>query len=460
MAARDSEDDTKYLSEMILHRHTALNRVQEDLKAIHEVFQQQISVAAMMQLQWNYLKTEESFMLGTPASKIRTISKQMKELLRTKEKISRMGVRFIYTSQYYKEVAHLGERHVNVSVKEWDKEVESMLLQLDKNKKRFEEVINEMEFELEKAEKDFNEGPCHTNAEHINKLFRRAFENLTASDKDDADKRFADVQKKIEEQSEEISRIKQILDQPKKVAEPNEDEEMSDDAYWSRMVQEVQVNEVNQDPPELAPDDDVEGDWEMRSEDGTEETIEEVNPGRKNDRVVEVVRPEQSSKSRHWDYEQREERAQESSQNELKYRIYWMERDLQNFPYRKKEWRSPNMKRRLTCAFCDVEGEHFSDSCPTITNGNQRWNIALEKKYCQYCLARCGNSKDCESRNKSCYYCDRVSRTSFEYFIPDDHGHNTALCNIPDRKADAHEFWKCPRGIIRARGRAICIGTR
>nr|CDJ90019.1 unnamed protein product [Haemonchus contortus] len=73
-----------------------------------------------------------------------------------------------------------------------------MLLQLDKNKQRFEEVISEMEYELEKAEKDFNEGPCHTNAEHIDKLFCKAFENLTASDKDDADKRFADVQKKIE----------------------------------------------------------------------------------------------------------------------------------------------------------------------------------------------------------------------------------------------------------------------
>ncbi|XGW34141.1 hypothetical protein V3C99_018162, partial [Haemonchus contortus] len=72
-----------------------------------------------------------------------------------------------------------------------------MLLQLDKNKKRFEEVTSEMESELEKDEKDFSEATCHTNAEHINKLFRKAFENLTASDKDDADKRFADVQKKI-----------------------------------------------------------------------------------------------------------------------------------------------------------------------------------------------------------------------------------------------------------------------
>lgn len=43
------------------------------------------------------------------------------------------------------------------------------------------------------------------------------------------------------------------------------------------MVQEVQANEAkqNQDPPALAhDDDDVEGDWEMRSEDDIEDTSE------------------------------------------------------------------------------------------------------------------------------------------------------------------------------------------
>ncbi|KAK6009865.1 hypothetical protein OSTOST_25177 [Ostertagia ostertagi] len=128
--------------------------------------------------------------------------------------------------------------------------------------------------------------------------------------------------RKIDEQSEEISRIKQMLDKPEKV--PNRDDEMSDDAYWSRMVQEVQASE-GQDPPDLAnDDDDVEGDWEMRSEDGTEETIEEVNPGRKNDRVVEVVHPEQRLNSRQRDYEQRERELRELTERtqiqDLKYK--------------------------------------------------------------------------------------------------------------------------------------------
>uniref|UniRef100_A0A0N4X7B9 IQ domain-containing protein G n=1 Tax=Haemonchus placei TaxID=6290 RepID=A0A0N4X7B9_HAEPC len=241
-----------YLSEMILNRHTVLNRVQEDLKTIHEVFQQQVSVAAMIQFQWNYIKSEESCVLGTPASKIRTISTQTKDLMQTKEKILRMGVRFLYTSLYYKEVAHLGDRHVNVPVEEWDREAESMLLQLDKNKKRFEEVISEMESELEKAEKDFNEGLCYTNVEHINNLFRKAFENLTASDKDDAEKRFADVQKKTREQSKEILRIKQMMGVPKRAVDPgNGNDPKSVTRFfrkWSRKYKQMKQSRIKSHP--------------------------------------------------------------------------------------------------------------------------------------------------------------------------------------------------------------------
>ncbi|KAK6062023.1 hypothetical protein COOONC_00306 [Cooperia oncophora] len=48
MAERDVDSDIAYLSTLILHRHTALNRVHEDLKAIEEAFHREISVASMI----------------------------------------------------------------------------------------------------------------------------------------------------------------------------------------------------------------------------------------------------------------------------------------------------------------------------------------------------------------------------------------------------------------------------
>ncbi|KAK5965071.1 hypothetical protein GCK32_021340, partial [Trichostrongylus colubriformis] len=474
MAERNCEDDTKYLSNLILKRHTALNRVQDDLGAIYEVFQQQISIASMAQLQWNYTKTEESFVLGTPASRIKTIAKQMKDLMVAREKMSRMGTRFIYTNRYYKEVAHLGDQHPNVSVQEWDRQAESALLQLEKNKKRFDEVIKEMEVEMEQAEKDFNVGPCHTNAQHINTLFRRAFENLTATDKDNSEKRFADVQDKLKEQSEEILRLKNIVEKPGVGKGAKDDtNEMNDDVYFSRMVDEVRVvNEpgpIQELPALVSESEDSDGEGDVHSEEddrmdidepleepsslrNRERVVEELPPdriveivheGRDSDRAPESGREDHSRARRRSPSRPRRERNDRRRRelrwliDELEERMAWMERDLQDFPYRKKESRSPYMNPSLNCAFCDREGEHFSDSCPNVVNGDRRWEIMRERSYCQYCLKRCGYYEDCAYRRKGCYYCNRVKGTAFEFLIPDDRGHHTALCNIPDRKNEA-----------------------
>ncbi|KAK5972358.1 hypothetical protein GCK32_010414 [Trichostrongylus colubriformis] len=141
IAERDAENDIKYMSILIMKLHTALTRVKNDLRAIYEVFQQQISIASMVQLQRNYTKMNESFVLKTPAFKINTTAKQMKDLMLAREQMSRMGTRFTYTNRYRKEVAHLAEQHANSSVQEWDRRAESTLLQFKKNKKRFDDVI-------------------------------------------------------------------------------------------------------------------------------------------------------------------------------------------------------------------------------------------------------------------------------------------------------------------------------
>uniref|UniRef100_A0A0N4W774 CCHC-type domain-containing protein n=1 Tax=Haemonchus placei TaxID=6290 RepID=A0A0N4W774_HAEPC len=88
---------------------------------------------------------------------------------------------------------------------------------------------------------------------------------------------------------------------------------------------------------------------------------EEIEKRLKRDRVIIIKRPEQRPNPNIRQYEQRREELKKLAA-ERKHRIY-MEKDLRDFPYRKEIF-SPNMKKDLACAFCDVEGEHFSDSCP------------------------------------------------------------------------------------------------
>nr|CDJ90018.1 unnamed protein product [Haemonchus contortus] len=152
------------------------------------------------------------------------------------------------------------------------------------------------------------------------------------------------------------------MDKPKMAVEPgNGNDQKSGDAHFSQMVKEVQANEAkqNQEPPALAHhDDDVEEDWEMRSEVSEENKSEELEKRRESDRVVEMRRSEQRPNPSLRQYEQRGGEVNKLAA-ELKYKIYWMEKDLQDFPYRKKEIFLPNMKKELSCALCDVEESIF-----------------------------------------------------------------------------------------------------
>ncbi|KAK6062022.1 hypothetical protein COOONC_00305 [Cooperia oncophora] len=388
-----------------------------------------------------------------------------------------MATRFIYTDRYYKELAV--SRKITICEKEWDYQAEGMLLQLDKNMRRFTSLLQEMEKEWTQAEKDLNVGPCQTNAEHINRLFRKAFDNLKSSDRDDAEKRFEELQKKITEQAAEISLLKEQIQKPQPHLKPRPtDVEMTDDAYWSRMVEEVHdMQEISQPqtPPPLASDGDDEDEqmeYQPTAEADNDERRAEEPLEVYEDRVVERVPRQKSSSSE--DQEERGARNRASSpENEplplstgtpadsyplgehaklyrrrnadelrrliedVKNDIEKMESMLLTFPYRKKEHFSPGIRSMVRCAFCDVTGEYFSVSCPNITEGSDRWNITQDRFVCQHCLTHCRNRNRCSYRRKSCFYYDRVRGTPFESLIPTDTGHHTDLCDVPDKRGDA-----------------------
>ncbi|KAK5977106.1 hypothetical protein GCK32_013847 [Trichostrongylus colubriformis] len=320
-----------------------------------------------------------------------------------------------------------------------------------------------MEVEMEQAEKDFNVGPCHTNAQHINTLFRRAFEDLMATNKDNSEKRFADVQDELKEQSEEIVLLKNIMDKPGVGSGAKDDtNEMNDDVCFSRMVDEVRVvkepGPIRDLPSLVCESEDSDGEGNVRfvaaEEDDRmhiDELLEEpsslsnrervvdvlppdriveiVHEGRGSDRAPESEREDHSRARRRSPSRPRRDRNDRRRRelrwiiNELEERMDWMERDLQDFPYR-IESRSPYMNPTLNCAFCDRESE------PKMEDYERTILLPILSQ-------NCGCYEDCAYRRKGCYYCNRVKGTAFQSFIPDDRGHHPALCNIPDRRDEA-----------------------
>ncbi|VDP15334.1 unnamed protein product [Heligmosomoides polygyrus] len=118
-------------------------------------------------------------------------------------------------------------------------------------------------------------------------------------------------------------------------------------------------------------------------------------------------------------------------------RIQRMRMQLLRFPFRKSERISPGMHPELSCAFCGEVGMHYSESCPTITNGDERYDIILWSSACFRCLEFCPGGEKCKYAHRRCFYCQKLEGTEFQDLIPRDEGHHSALCNVPHKKERA-----------------------
>ncbi|KHJ91498.1 integrase core domain protein [Oesophagostomum dentatum] len=113
--------------------------------------------------------------------------------------------------------------------------------------------------------------------------------------------------------------------------------------------------------------------------------------------------------------------------NDLRGELRWL-------PVRRIGETSRGVDPSIVCTFCKDAGRHYSDSCPMMTNGNQRFYYVQDNDLCKYCLMDCEPSRPCPSRRKRCWYCERVEHTVLDFLIPRDGGHHRALCSIPDAR--------------------------
>ncbi|VDP45443.1 unnamed protein product [Heligmosomoides polygyrus] len=78
--------------------------------------------------------------------------------------------------------------------------------------------------------------------------------------------------------------------------------------------------------------------------------------------------------------------------------------------------RSDTVDETVQCAFCSAEARHYSDSCPVVITGDERFRT-----------------------RRPCWYCKKIEGTIVEDLIPDDRGHHKALCPVPDKRSVVRE---------------------
>lgn len=478
-------DEKAFLSRMVHNPHQEWAPVDRDLQLFYDALQQQIRLTTVLQRQWIELGKDDHVALATPAARILLIVRRLDAVRVTRDHISRAGSRFVVTNLLYKDMVP------DTAREEMGRRVEEVLRLMDEHRTLLTTLISGMEKDLLKAENDFRTGPCSTNVEQVNALFRRAFDTLTWSDKDKSEKRFAELQSKIEEQAHELATLKEQLTSKASCEDKAAEIAPSDSDYFHNMVEEVMGPE---EPPPLVdePSDDDEGDGEGsfdESEVGTideyqEEGLDEIRvdepmevavheqrvvewvwqapaPDERRDRVEDEGRQvdEQAQEVRPpEEVDQRVEAMNEEDEaiQQLRRRIEVaqdrfdaLHRAFMKFPYRKREERSPRVSRKLQCAFCFHKGEHFSDSCPNVVSSEERLEIALEEGVHLKCLKMCWAALRCTHEDKVCFYCESLNGTPFEHLKWTEEEHHTALCCVPDRKRMAREMVEQAREELR-----------
>ncbi|KAK5970963.1 hypothetical protein GCK32_012130 [Trichostrongylus colubriformis] len=103
-------------------------------------------------------------------------------------------------------------------------------------------------------------------------------------------------------------------------------------------------------------------------------------------------------------------------------------------PQRRIAYVSPSKDCDVECTFCNSIS-HYSDSCPRIKDGDERYRFVKKRGLCQYCLGSCNPYFACSREKNDCFYCGIMrKKESLRFLIPKDGGHHRALCNIPNAK--------------------------
>ncbi|EYC36874.1 hypothetical protein Y032_0848g2670 [Ancylostoma ceylanicum] len=285
--------------------------------------------------------------------------------------------------------------------------------------------VKDLEHYLAMAENSLCQAPKILTSDQVAEMFRKEMDIIASKMEGPSSSDFEMLQTKLNEQSAEMKRLKEkimAMEEPsardvqgdndvlvnvtpekvqRRLSEQKiQVEQMEDQEYWARMVQEVSGPELPALVSEPSSDDESEPEVKTRKV---------------------RVQPEESDRV-----------------EELAALLWQMERDFESFPFRKREEFSPGIEPDIKCAFCGIYGEHFSDSCPRIQNGDTRFDIIRGRLLCVYCLEDCPkdcpSSSTCNYKRRQCWYCNRVKGTMFEDLIPRDNGHHRSLCNVPDKK--------------------------
>ncbi|KIH56784.1 hypothetical protein ANCDUO_13027 [Ancylostoma duodenale] len=385
MNADEIYGDTTHLAELIRVRAPTSSQLEAELRLVLDAIHQQVRIASTLALQWDHIKKDNAFQLAPPAEQILVTSRCLRTAEVTKERVLRLGTRYILTDLVYENHSFTG-RISRFDRQDWlmeDHKLEvrsNIVLQLINRQKRLlEREIREMEAFLGRQEKALNDEYARVD-DRVSTVLKREFELLHDQLDGRSNEQVGVLIDMLTAQKEEMQQLKQTIQRmeessnraapkdefPVKVnasrtqrslsgervhfAADDHSRDEEDEDYWSRMVNEVS-DPSNDDEPAVKP-----------------RRVHDDSP-----RIPSIF----------------------DRVNQLEDEITQMERDLEYFPFRDPGDRCAGLQTTMRCAFCDAEEEHFSNACPVFRSGDERSDIIRAKGWCTFCIGDCPRNVPC-----------------------------------------------------------------
>ncbi|KAK6057531.1 hypothetical protein COOONC_04950 [Cooperia oncophora] len=434
MASDEEDGDIKLLADLTRTRVFNHEQLQIELEMAALSLQRQKKIATVLVKKWNHYKEEDAFTLASAAEQLRITAQCIREAEVTKERILRMGTRYLIMDSWHEYMTQYGESS-GFGRQNWLKRERDYpfgpeaILELMTNQRDVLNIeIKEMTAMLQRQEKEMREKHELTSFQ-VQRIVRKEIESL---------------QNQIESMAElDRRKKKEVANEPpqddvQREAPPSGDktdesegeaqvvdEENDDEAHWKRMVREVTEKtsfessgqaemsaELSQENPTMSAESSYEHPAVSADSSHENPTDEEPTPKKRADWHTAIT----------------------NRMSFLEEKRNRMQHDLSRYPYRDRGDRSLGIAPWTRCAFCEEEGDHFSDACPRVRDGDSRYDIVNQKGRCIHCLEG-PRGHHCRYRTRECWYCFRLSSTVFADLRPGDGGlHHRALCNVPNKK--------------------------
>ncbi|EYC34095.1 hypothetical protein Y032_0001g239 [Ancylostoma ceylanicum] len=416
--AGDIDGETTFLQAFIQVSNPTAFSLETQLQAVLNAIHRQVKVGVTDRVQWTHMVGDATFLQAGPGEQILLKNRCLRTAMVTKERISRLGTWYILMDRIYETQVEAGkipaERRQewlrDGARQEHDARATSVLNLVKSQLSFVKTSIRNMQDHLTKCERKFYEAECRSRDQVLMKQLKEEWntveEKLTTQVLELQDKRH-EREKRIEQLEAKVSELEQVAVEDPSVPDERGSEErvvsdressrgsrhsvedrrvqdVEDAEYWERMMDEIKEDRSADSP---------EGPFRISK-------LIPISPAASDERPEPPPPPKSPKMDR-----SPISRWRGMNTEMLEREVAEMERCFQVFPFRKLGDSSRGLQGDIVCAFCEAEGQHYSDSCAQVVNGDQRLEIINIRGWCKYCLEDCPVNRQCKFARKQCWCC-------------------------------------------------------